>query len=844
MLAVLLAAAGMPVDGKPAGESSMILREKGPDGTRLQKLDEPGGVYSAIHATGSDGRTVTRIVSDAPERVIIQLRGTPLARIVAGARSSARQALAAQHTQLEAELARICSQTRQRALASHEVVTREFFTVFNGFAARLSRDEQSQLRRLPDVVEIYLDVEMRATLDVSVPLVGAPAFWSAYSFTGAGTVVAIIDTGVDYTHSDLGGCLGAACKVLGGFDFVDDDSDPMDENGHGTHVASTAAGSGTLAGVAPDASILAYRVLDAGGFGDSSDIIAGIERAVDPDDDGDTSDHADVINLSLGGTGDPDDPTAQAVDAATAAGVVVVAAAGNGYGFLTIHSPGAARTAVTVGATDDSDLLAVFSSRGPSAGIFAIKPEISAPGVDICAAQAAGTALGPGCVDSTHIEIFGTSMATPHVAGAAALLRGVFPSLSPGDIKSLLVNNSEPLGLGIMESGAGRLDVVAAAEALTVVAPQTLSFGLDDLSQADWSASEVVTARNLDGVARSYNTTVTGLQPGIQLEATPSGFTLGPGASTDVTFALTVDNALVPNLSLPPFTYEGFVEIQSLGQVQRLPWAFVKVPLLRLHFDEIPLVVIAHEPTWGGFVASSGYFPPAATIELLLPEGTYNVMALFSDLEFDDQLVVREGIAVSTQTDEFINTTEAVHTVSFIAHDENDLPLSKVAGSHLLLTHRVSERYVVLGQIFPSPTSMFPRTVQVSPLSDQYALELAARAGTGSSAYIVTLGVADGINGDRFLENSAADLTLGQVRFHRRPDDPSSVKRVHSLCIVNLHHLEACFGSFDQLPQADHALYVSTVPYQPFSLTYKASVADDQFAVLHEGPGAASCLWD
>jgi subtilisin family serine protease len=204
MLAVLLAAAGMPVDGKPAGESSMILREKGPDGTRLQKLDEPGGVYSAIHATGSDGRTVTRIVSDAPERVIIQLRGTPLARIVAGARSSARQALAAQHTQLEAELARICSQTRQRALASHEVVTREFFTVFNGFAARLSRDEQSQLRRLPDVVEIYLDVEMRATLDVSVPLVGAPAFWSAYSFTGAGTVVAIIDTGVDYTHSDLG----------------------------------------------------------------------------------------------------------------------------------------------------------------------------------------------------------------------------------------------------------------------------------------------------------------------------------------------------------------------------------------------------------------------------------------------------------------------------------------------------------------------------------------------------------------------------------------------------------------------------------------------------------------
>src|SRR4029077_13122491 len=123
----------------------------------------------------------------------------------------------------------------------------------------------------------------------------------------AGVRIGILDTGVDYTHPDLGACFGPGCKVVDGYDFVNQDADPMDDMGHGTHVAATAAGDGTYAGeggptpirgVAPGAEIYAYKVLDNFGFGGSANIIAGIERCADPNGDGDPSDHLDVCNMS------------------------------------------------------------------------------------------------------------------------------------------------------------------------------------------------------------------------------------------------------------------------------------------------------------------------------------------------------------------------------------------------------------------------------------------------------------------------------------------------------------------------------------------------------------------
>ena len=165
----------------------------------------------------------------------------------------------------------------------------------------------------------------------NITIINAPTGVDRRSARAAtGVTVAIIDTGIDYTHPALGGGFGPGFKVIGGWDFVNNDADPMDDAGHGTHVAGIVAGqSDDFTGVAPDASLIAYKVLGANGSGSESNVIAAIERAADPNQDGNTSDHVDVANLSLGGGGNPDDPGSIAIDNATAAGVTFAIAAGN-----------------------------------------------------------------------------------------------------------------------------------------------------------------------------------------------------------------------------------------------------------------------------------------------------------------------------------------------------------------------------------------------------------------------------------------------------------------------------------------------------------------------------------
>ncbi|MBX4190405.1 S8 family serine peptidase, partial [Candidatus Parcubacteria bacterium] len=306
--------------------------------------------------------------------------------------------------------------------------------LINAVVANINKSEFEALKNDPYVKKIELDETYHVVLDTSVDEIRARDVWSLLDgnnnpITGMGESIAVIDTGVDYTHPDLGGCFGSVCKVVGGYDFVNGDSDPMDDNGHGTHVAATAAGNGLLKGVAPDARILAYKVCGSGGSCLTSDIIAALDYAADPNRDGDSSDHVDVVNLSLGGVGNPDDSASLAVDNDTAVGVTVVVAAGNsGPGSSTIGSPGTSRTAITVAAackagqvgsqSNCSSAIASFSSRGPLVwnGENIGKPDLSAPGVLICAARW-GTAFAgsPTCLDSNHIRISGTSMATPHV---------------------------------------------------------------------------------------------------------------------------------------------------------------------------------------------------------------------------------------------------------------------------------------------------------------------------------------------------------------------------------------------------------------------------------------------
>ncbi|MCF1507175.1 S8 family serine peptidase [Streptomyces glomeratus] len=315
---------------------------------------------------------------------------------------------------------------------------------------------------------ISLDGKVKAALDRSTAQINAPTAWKA-GYEGQGVKVAVLDTGVDAGHPDLVGRIAEAEDFSGSGNTVD-------HFGHGTHVASIvggtgAASGGTRRGVAPKADLLIGKVLDDNGYGSESGIIDGMEWA--------TAEHAKVVNMSLGSDEQTDgtDPLSQAVDNLTAStGTLFVIAAGNsGPGQSTVGTPGAADAALTVGAVDRDDSLASFSSRGPRFGDDAVKPDVTAPGVGIVAARAAGTTLGDP-VDANYVALSGTSMATPHVAGAAALLAQQHPDWNARQLKDALISTAHTVpGTKVTEQGGGRIDLAAAMGPVTATGSVTLA---------------------------------------------------------------------------------------------------------------------------------------------------------------------------------------------------------------------------------------------------------------------------------------------------------------------------------------------------------------------------------
>lgn len=325
-------------------------------------------------------------------------------------------------------------------------------------------------RLRPGVERVWLDGRERVKDERSNGQIGAPAAWES-GYTGKGVDIAVLDTGLDATHPDFAG------RIKDSQDFSGSGG-TADKVGHGTHVASIALGSGAgghgtaYRGVAPDASLLVGKVC-ADEYCDDSAIISGMEWAAKRG--------ADIVNLSLGSDDGSDgkDPLSLAVnDLTDRYGTLFVAAAGNSYCFEpTISGPAAADDALAVGAVDAHDVMSDYTSCGPRLGDQAVKPDLAAPGDDIAAARAAGTSIGEP-IDDLYTRLSGTSMATPHVAGAAALLAQRHPDWNGRQLKAALVSSADPAAAQpVFSTGSGRLDAARAARQEVYAETGALSFG-------------------------------------------------------------------------------------------------------------------------------------------------------------------------------------------------------------------------------------------------------------------------------------------------------------------------------------------------------------------------------
>ncbi|MCX5107393.1 S8 family serine peptidase [Streptomyces sp. NBC_00378] len=613
-------------DGTPAAFSTMKV------GDEVYVIPDKAQPYLAANELDRELFNVTKLVEygydDAHRRAV------PLMATFAGARGKAGKALK--------QAAPTGSVKEDELPSANAVALRASKKKAATFWEAVDDDSASATKapKLADgIKKLWLDRPVQVTLDQSVPQIGAPEAW-AKGYDGTGTKVAVLDTGLDPTHPDLAG------RVKETQNFTDD-PDAVDHHGHGTHVASTIAGSGAASGgkykgVAPGADLYIGKVLNSAGEGPQSGIIAGMEWAV--------AQGADVVSMSLGTNAPSDgtDPISEAVDQLTASsGALFVIAAGNtGPGKATVGSPGAADAALTVGAVSKQDELASFSSRGPLKDTFAVKPEITAPGVGIVAARAAGTSMGTP-VDADYTAANGTSMATPHVAGAAAILAQRHPDWTADRLKQVLVGTAKQGAYTAYQQGGGRVDVPKAIDATVYSSPAVVSMGKK-------SAESAPVAKTVNYV----NTSST--DKTLSLSLASSGET---GPAPDGTFTLSTTGVTVPANSTASVTvtyhpelgatgdYTGVITATAtdgtaihttVGATKGVPTVDLTVDTIDRHGNPATGEIAVFDLDTGAF---RQVFPQDGTKTVAVPQGRYSVMGVVHTRDKASSLVTDYTLA-------------------------------------------------------------------------------------------------------------------------------------------------------------------------------------------------------
>lgn len=643
-----------------------------------------------------------------------------------------------------------------------------------------------ELVNSPYVLKIWLDRKVHVSLDESVPLINADDVW-AEGYKGEGLKIAILDTGIDKTHPSLDDLDDNPSttdpKVIYEVSEVPDE-DPTDYYGHGTHCAGIAAGTGGgtgYVGVAPQAYLMNVKVLDMYGWGYDSWIISGIEDAVD--------NGADVISMSLGGcaTSD-DDPLAQAVNEAVDNGVVVAVAAGNsGWDDtpFTIDSPGVAAKAITVGASDRSDDLAYFSSRGPTPE-YNVKPDVLAPGVDIT------SSVPGGGWDSWS----GTSMATPHVAGAAALLKQALESklndlgigYDPEYMKDLIVSTAVDLGMDIYHQGSGRIDVYAAYNSKLLIHCSVLSFGVVELGSG--VQTKTFTVYNIDSVdvtvdevSLSFVDAATGTDysSAVSIEwydeynnPITLPYTVSSGHYVYATLSIDTD-------SLPTTIFSGKLVLTDGFADYRVIFGISKLNSVIVHkidrdgndaSDHMVLTVKANPSSESDLKYNSlgGWTDSSGEVEFHLSEGTYYFVSVN---EYDDGSVYLTSFKASIVGNTIIDLDDGdAQPVTLTPNRDDVVIASREVSLTLDLTDSIGGYYSIISTLsfyppqthYLTDTDLYVKTYyQYYPERDMIPSE--PRVIDTDTFYSVAF-AEKGINTPKNYVVSESDLTYSNVSYH------------------------------------------------------------------------------
>lgn len=435
----------------------------------------------------------------------------------------------------------------------------------------------------PLVKTAMRSVNKELHLDGSIPAMDIDHVWalqndSGSNITGKGIKVAILDTGIEYNHSAFGGCdlgsihNGTCDKIIFAYDYVDDDDDPFDTHGHGTHTAGIVASSNdTYRGVAPDVDLMIYRVCGSNGCPEA-DIIAAIENA--------SLEGADIISMSFGASTYIDQETlGTALLNAWNNGTILVASAGNSgrYGYDSMGCPACLEFVIAVAATNDVGTVAIYSSRGYARYSNGSYPSYLKPDV-----AAVGSSVMSSYLGDSYASMSGTSMSCPHVAGIIALMKQYNPSWTKEELKLAVTENAVRKGNDPLKYGGGFISAYRAVNITSIVNPSNKFLGKNTNNSVEsWNTSEIFTVTNMRNYSVNYTVSVTYTSdPFLNITLNVSEIDLPGGNSTSIKLSLNITNVNASNQR-----YFGYIALNSTpadispdyqAQNYTIPFSFVQ----------------------------------------------------------------------------------------------------------------------------------------------------------------------------------------------------------------------------------------------------------------------------